>query len=548
MGKRTKKKLSLKMAAICSIFTLIISITLGVLGFYTYYHNIVGQYKLYIETIVNIASSIIDVEDMERCIETGEKSEQYEKTQEELDNIKTQSRVEFIYVIRPLNGEAVDNAMYVWSAVTEEEEKEFAYINSLGDLSGVDFPREVYENFMQAMTGGQEILFIPNSTEEFDYMLTGLYPICGEDKEPRALIGVDIPMDEIYTRLHQYLLYVVTGTLVIGGIFLFLFLRVLRKSVVLPVIRMADSAGDFVRQGSGNPDPSELKFRDPGVNTGDEIQLLSESLKEMTSELVEYMGNLKKVTADRERISAELDVATSIQSSMLPCIFPAFPERTEFDIYASIQVAQEMGGSFYDLFLVDQNHLALVIGEIGGRGIPAALLMVITKTLIKNHAQLGYSPDKVLTETNNQLSESNEGMTTTAFLGIVDLTTGVLTYANAGHSVPLLKHAGKDFAPLPTKNCFVLGSMAGVPYWQQSIQLVQGDFLFLYTKGLVEAENPGHVQYSQEHMQMRLNQVLGEAYMLEDISRILTADVEDFLEGAALSQDIAMLFFRFFGQ
>jgi sigma-B regulation protein RsbU (phosphoserine phosphatase) len=153
----------------------------------------------------------------------------------------------------------------------------------------------------------------------------------------------------------------------------------------------------------------------------------------------------------------------------------------------------------------------------------------------------------VLAETNNQLSESSEGMTTTAFLGIVDLTTGVLTYVNAGHCVPLVKHAGKDFAPLPAKNCFMLGSMAGVPYWQQSIPLVQGDLLFLYTKGLAEAENGGHVQYSAEHMQMRLDQAVKEEYTLDGICRIMTGDVEDFLGGVVRRQDIAMLLFRFFG-
>lgn len=547
MKKRTKKKLSRKMAAICTVFALTISVTLGVMGFYTYYHNILEQYRLYIRTILSLAEGTIQVEDMMRCIGSGEKSRQYEKTQKELDNLKSRSQVEFIYVIRPLNDGVVDNAMYVWNAVTEEERELFTDIDSLGDLSGEGFPLKVSEHFLPAMEGKREILYIPNSTEEFDYVLTGLCPVCGEDGRPQALIGVDIRMDEIYRRLYQYLLYVITGTLCIGGIFLFLFLRVLKKNVVLPVIRMADSAEDFVRQSSGSLEPSQLVFRDPHADTGDEIQFLSESLKEMTAELVEYMGNLKKVAADRERISAELNVATGIQSSMLPRIFPAFPERTEFDIYASLQVAQEMGGSFYDLFLVDQTHLALVIGEIKGRGIPAALLMVITKTLIKNHAQLGYSPDKVLAETNNQLSESSEGMTTTAFLGIVDLTTGVLTYVNAGHCVPLVKHAGKDFAPLPAKNCFMLGSMAGVPYWQQSIPLVQGDLLFLYTKGLAEAENGGHVQYSAEHMQMRLDQAVKEEYTLDGICRIMTGDVEDFLGGVVRRQDIAMLLFRFFG-
>ena len=547
MEKRTQKKLSRKMAVICSIFAVVLSIALGLLGFYTYYKNIMEQYKLYIDTIINISASVIDVEDMKQCISTGEKSEQYQKTQRELDNIKSQSSVEFIYVIQPLTDGAIDNAMYVWNAVTKEELEEFGGIASLGDLSGEGFPKEMAEHFLRAMEGSDEITYIPNSSEEFGYILTGLYPLRLSDGTAVGIIGVDILMNQIYTDLYQYLMYVVIGTFLIGAIFLLLFIYHINLRVTSPIIRMAESTVDFVRQSNSGLEPSQLQFKTPKVETGDEIQLLSENLKQMTTELIEYMGNLKQVTADRERISAELDVATSIQSSMLPRIFPLFPERSEFDVYAQLKVPREMGGSFYDLFLVDQNHLAVVMGEIAGRGIPAALLMVITKTLIKNYAQLGYEPDKVFAETNNQLSESNGGMLTTAFLGIVDLTNGKFTYVNAGHCVPLIKHAGKDVSYLPANNCFVLGSMSGIPYWQQTIQLVQGDLLFMYTKGLVEAENKEQIQYSAEHMQMRLNQALGEVYDLREIANVMENDLESFINGARLQQDIAMLFLSYFG-
>ena len=548
MENRPRKKLSRKMIGICSGFALILSAVLGSLGFYTYYHNIMDQYQQYIETIISISRSYIDADDMTECIETGEKSARYEETQKFLDNIKNHSQVEFIYVIKPLNDGAVDNAMYVWNAVEEGEVEEFGVIDSLGDLSGEGFPEDMAGHFLGAMDGGEEVTYISNRSEEFGYVLTGLYPVLDSQGQAQALIGVDILMDKIYTDLQQYLIFVVAGTLIVGALFLILFLRQLNKSVIAPVARMAESAEDFVQQSGKKLDPSELHFRDPQVHTGDEVELLSENLNQMTAELVEYMGNLKQVTADRERIGAELSVATSIQSSMLPRIFPAFPERTEFDIYAELKVAREMGGSFYDLFLVDENHLAVVMGEIAGKGIPAALLMVITKTLIKNYAQMGYSPAKVFSETNNQLSESNEGMTTTAFLGVVDLTDGKFEYVNAAHCTPLLKHAGGEFAALPAKDCFVLGSMAGVPYWQQSVRLVQGDLLFLYTKGLPEAENASGVQYSEDHMQMRLNQALGEAYELPDIVRLMQQDVETFLGGAVRQQDIAMLLLRYFGK
>lgn len=545
MGKR--KKLSRKMTAICGGFVLILSVTLGLLGVNTYKVNVRERYEQYAETIIRIAGSYIDVGDMVQCIETGEKTESYERTQFQLDNIKSCSNVEYLYVIQPLNTAETDNAMYVWNAVTAEEQENYQEINSLGDLSGEGFSGKMAESFMMAAGNGDEVTFYANNTADFGYMLTGMYPLVGADGQTAALVCADLPMNQINQDIMRYILFVMCGTLVVGAVFLFVLLRLVNQSVVSPVIRMSRSTADFVKQSNSETVPSKLVFRDPKVSTGDEIQLLSEDLNEMTSRLVVYMGNLQEAAADKERITAELNVATDIKSSMLPNMFPAFPERTEFDIYAKLQTASEMSGNFYDFFLIDQNHLAVVIGDVNGIGVPAALLIVITQTLIKNYAKLGFQPEKVFTEANNQLSENNEGMTTTAFLGILDLTSGTFSYVNAGHCTPLLKHAGGEFEPLPAKDCFILGSMAGVPYWQQSVQLTQGDMLFLYTKGLIEAEDRDQVQYSLEHMHMRLNQIIGEAYELLEILEIMAGDVEEFLGGEPAKQDMTMVLLRYFG-
>ena len=542
-----RKKLSRKMTAICGIFVLVLSVTLGVLGIYTYQKNVRKRYEQYVETIIKIADSYIDIADMEQCMETGNKTEDYKRTQMHLDNIKSHSDVEYLYVIQPLHTGESDNTRYVWNAVTEEEKETYGEISSLRDLSGEGFSSGMAERFMLVMDGEDEVAYYSNNTAEFGHMLTGMYPLRNPEGRSIALVCVDISMNQIYQDINQYILFVLCGTLFVGAIFLSVLLHLVNKSVVFPVIRMSQSTEDFVQQSNRESDPSVLVFRDPKIFTGDEIQLLGENLQEMTSRLVIYMKNLQEAAADRERISAELNVASGIKSSMLPNVFPAFPERTEFDIYAKLWTAGETSGNFYDFFLIDQNHLAVVIGDVNGVGVPAALLIVITQTLIKNYAKLKFEPQKVLAEANNQLSESNEGMTVTAFLGILDLASGTFTYVNAGQVPPLLKHAGGTFEPLPAKDCFVLGSMAGVPYRQQSVQLVQGDMLFLYTKGLVEAENREQVQYSQEHMHMRLNQVLGESYELPEILGAMAGDIEEFRGGEPIKQDITMLLFRYFG-
>lgn len=543
---KKRKKLGRKMTAICGVFVLVLSITLGMLGIYTYYVNIREMYEQYVETIIKIAGSHIDNADMEQCMETGNRTGNYMRTQTQLNNIKSHSDVEYLYVIQPLHTGERDNARYVWSAVIEDKDT-YRDSSTLGNLSGADFNSGMAERFMEVMAGEDKVTYYANNTEEYGYMLTGMYPLRNRDNRSIALVCVDISMNEIYQDINQYIVFVLCGTLLVGAIFLLVLLSLVNKSVVSPVIRMSQSTEDFVQQSNRETDPSGLVFRDPKVFTGDEIQLLGENLKEMTSRLVVYMRNLQEEAADRERISAELNVASGIKSSMLPNVFPAFPERTEFDIYAKLICAEEMTGDFYDFFLIDQNHLAVVIGDIDGIGVPAALLIVITQTLIKNYAKLKFDPQKVLTEANNQLSESNEGMTATVFLGILELTNGIFTYVNAGHVAPLLKHAGGAFEPLPARDCFVLGSMAGVPYRQQSVQLVQGDMLFLYTKGLSEAENREQVQYSYEHMHMRLNQVLGEVYELSDMLEAMTRDVEEFLDGEPAKQDMTMLLLRYFG-
>lgn len=544
---KKRKKLSRKMTAICGVFMLILSVTQGLLGVYTYRVNVREQYEQYAETIIRIADSYIDTEDMEKCIETGDKTVNYDQTYVHLNNIKSHSDVKYLYVIQPLHTGETDNAMYVLSAVNQKEQEIHQENNYLGDLSGKDFTSQMAEAFMAAMDSEDEVVFCANDTENFGYMLTGMYPLRTKDGRAVALVCVDISMDEINQDTLRYILSVLCGTLLVGAVFLFVLLGLVNRSVVSPVVRMSGSAEDFVQQSNSGLDPSRLVFQDPMVYTGDEIQLLSENLNEMTSRLVVYMGDLQKAAADRERISAELNVATDIKGSMLPDMFPAFPERADFDIFAKLQSAGEMSGDFYDFFLIDRNHLAVVIGHVNGTGVPAALLIVITQTLIKNFTKLGFEPKKVFTEANNQLSESNEGMTATAFLGILDLTNGVFSYVNAGHEAALMKHAGGEFESLPAKDCFVLGSMAGVPYWQQSVQLVQGDMLFLYTKGLIEAKNREQVEYSLEHMHMHLNQIIGEVYDLPDIVKVMAGDVDEFLAGEPAKQDITMVLFRYFG-
>lgn len=276
------------------------------------------------------------------------------------------------------------------------------------------------------------------------------------------------------------------------------------------------------------------------VESKDEVGELAMTFNQMLEELQQYIKNLSEVTAEKERIGAELNVATNIQASMLPCIFPAFPEHKEIDIYATMSPAKEVGGDFYDFFMVDNEHLALVMADVSGKGVPAALFMVIAKTLIKNQTQLGSSPEEVLYKVNNQLCENNDAdMFVTVWLGIYSLKTGKLVYANAGHEYPALMRADGRYELVKESHDFVVAGMEGMPYELHEIQLNPGDKLFLYTDGVPEATNSANELFGEERMIETLNSCTSANP--EQTLKAMTESVDRFVGEADPFDDLTML-------
>lgn len=283
------------------------------------------------------------------------------------------------------------------------------------------------------------------------------------------------------------------------------------------------------------------------IQTGDEIESLAISFNAMTTELQTYIKNLEQITAEKERIATELNVATNIQKNMLPCIFPPYPDRKDFDIYAVMYPAKEVGGDFYDFYLLDENHLVITIADVSDKGIPAAMFMVITKTILKNFAMSMTSPDDfsaVVQCANRQLCENNEEMMfVTVFMGMLDLKTGKFVYVNAGHTPPMIRHKHKGnstFEYLPVeKNC-VLGINEEVQFKQQEVYLKQGDELFLYTDGVTEAINKEKKLYSIERLYNNLNKI-NQKSSCQDILRDIKISIDEFTQGMYQSDDITML-------
>ena len=406
-----------------------------------------------------------------------------------------------------------------------------------GDMGGLS-PAYIKEAVALARSGERsDSYFISESI--YGYNTSAILPIVLEGSTA-AVIGVEIPMATLQKALGDYVSHSVLSMLVVTVLCLAVYVHILYRSIIAPINLIAGEASSFVKE--ENQVSTELEK----IRTGDEIQTLSETLLKMERDINHYIDNLTKVTAEKERIGAELNVATQIQADMLPRIFPAFPGRQEFDIFATMNPAKEVGGDFYDFFLTDSDHLALVVADVSGKGIPAALFMVISKTLIKNQAQMGDSPAQILQAVNDQLCENNEAeMFVTVWLGILEISTGKLTAVNAGHEYPIMKKDGGVFEMLDDPHGFVMGVMPGMQYQEYEIWMHKGDSIYVYSDGAPDAVNAEEEQFERERLLASLNRVPGASP--SELLGQVKGDIDRFVGEAAQFDDITMLCMRYCG-
>lgn len=354
--------------------------------------------------------------------------------------------------------------------------------------------------------------------------------------EVAGLLGANIDVSQVDAEIRESTLPTALWSCLFFAALLTVILVFLRKTIVLKIVNLDQDVMQYSR--TKNPEVAAKIAQTRYAQ--DEIGSLAVNFSDMILSLENYMTELNAVTAEKQRIGAELDVAKNIQASMLPCIFPAFPGREEFDIYATMEPAKEVGGDFYDFFLVDEDHLAMVIADVSGKGVPAALFMVIAKTLLKNCTQTGLSPHEVLEKVNEQLCENNDAeMFVTVWLGILEISTGKLTCANAGHEYPVLRRGGADFELIKDRHGFVLAGMEGSRYKEYEIILEKGDQLYVYTDGVPEATNADDELYGADRMVEALNRDAGSTPG-ETLTRV-KQDIDQFVGEAPQFDDITML-------
>ena len=343
-------------------------------------------------------------------------------------------------------------------------------------------------------------------------------------------------MEKINGQINRFIVIILS---IIVGVFFIcqsIYYIYMRQKLVRPLRNLQKAVSGLVSENMEN-----LQDFKVDIHTGDEIESIADAFVIMTKELDTYIHNFAEVTKEKERIGAELELATKIQANMLPNLFPAFPERKEFDIYATMTPAKEVGGDFYDFFLLDDDHLGLVIADVSGKGVPAALFMMMSKILISNFATLSKaSPAKVLEMANDQICKNNEeDMFVTVWFGILTISTGKIIAANAGHEYPFIKGATGNFELLKDKHGFVVGGIEGSKYTDYEFTLEKGGALFVYTDGVAEAMNLEDEQFGTERILEALNKEPDASP--KKILANMKKDVDSFVGEATQFDDLTML-------
>ena len=558
-GRRLKGSISRKMLASILITALLLSAT-GIIIGYKVYSDTMDQH--YIDNTVKLARTavaILDPDAVERC--SNEVFGIYRTlTPEELSDEDEAYLEKFAYIEENPEWQSLrtvlqdigreNDLMSILIVALDKEANSIIYVVDSDDTETYCPPGTVdptmtdeeIESFLSSTA-------VISNTEEYGWLTSGAAPIYGRDGSLTGLVIIDVSMNEVMQDRFDFLRNYCVILLLVTAVLSVLMTWNIRRQIVTPINRLAKAAEEYsYDRAHETEDSAHLRnhFSELKIHTGDELENLSMVMGEMETQLAEYIDDLTRVTAEKERIGAELSIATQIQADMLPRIFPAFPERSEFDLYASMTPAKEVGGDFYDFFLVDDDHIGLVMADVSGKGVPAALFMVIAKTLIKNRAQLGESPAEILNHVNEQLCEGNEAqLFVTVWLAIVELSTGRGLAANAGHEHPAVRRGDGNYELVVYRHSPAVAAMEGMRFKEHPFELAPGDMLFVYTDGVPEATDANNELFGTDRMLEALNRDPDAAP--EELLQNVRDDINAFVGDAPQFDDITMLSFRYFG-
>lgn len=477
-------------------------------------------------------------------------------TAEQLDKMSPEDQKIFAEIIynhwmRRLNDmkQAYD-ATYLYIVAVDDN-----YVDGTFLLTASDGTRERGTGFDNAYILGKQVQVTPDQAETFrnltvqndrfvysqDY--ADRYRYLFRIDEMNVITGMTFEITSIRSAVENQLLPNVTYNTALQLLLSAFYLIYVFFFAFKPLKRIKENVQEYAETKNSEKVRSQLGE----IHYKNEIGDLARGVSAMTEEIDSHLLEIQKITTEREHISAELNIARKIQADMLPNIFPPFPRISSFDIHATMRPAKEVGGDFYDFYMVDKTHVALVIADVSGKGVPAALFMVISKTMIKNRAMHGGTPGEILRDVNDQLCANNASdFFVTVWMAIIDIETGNGVSVNAGHEHTVIRRAGGSYELLRYQHSLPLAIMEGTEFKDREFKLNPGDRIFVYTDGVPEATNQKDELFGTDRMLASLNQH-SEA-SLQDVLPQLQDDIDIFAEGAMQFDDITMLVFDYRGE
>ena len=540
MKKRYKFHSSMAVSLIAAIIALLVvfGLFLSAFGCVGFTRAIKKEYETTTYHIARTAASLVNGDHLALYL-AGEETEEYDRTRRALDSYCERMSVSLVYVIQ------VDRSDYgrfvsIFNSVDNTVDNTSYTAWELGhkrDTTNDEY-REKYRAIYEQEVPYETVYRMHPSDGQHSHITT-LSPVTGSDGEVAAILCVQRPVRELYNATRPYLIATAVSGALLSVFASVLAVSYLKRHFVSPVLAVSNEAARFAQE---NTKSEPLG----AISRFDEISNLAQSIDSMETEIVEYIAYQTAVTAEEERMGTELSLARTIQENAVPNEFPAFPDRDEFDVYATMTPARGVGGDFYNFFLIDEDHLAVMLGDVSGKGIPASLFMMEANLLLSDRTAMGGSPAEILAFVNERLCTHNEAeMFVTLWLGILELSTGMMTAANAGHEFPAVKKPGACFELLKDTHGFVLGGMEGLRYKDYTLRLEPGSKLFIYSDGVPEATDAENRMFGPERMLTALNRD-PEAGPKEILHNVRSA-VDEFVQAAEQFDDLTMLCLEYRG-
>lgn len=522
------KNKSLEYVIVRSIVILLLSfavlmVIVGYLRFTRYYTH---EYNDSAYRTAKTAAALIKVDNLDSYLESNGDNEEYKITNDRLNILTNKQDVSVIYVIKPDSDykhfTSIFNSVSAGSGYTPW------VIGSKKKTTNKEYEK-YYKEIMERGRVRATVIRNRNLNGALPH-ITSLIPLTDSNGNVKAILCVQRFMKGLTRARFGYVFNVSILTFVIIIITIILALNFLKKQIIRPIEKVSREAKRFATL--SNRSKNNLS----NISNISEVTSLALSIDKMEKDTIKYIEDIKAATKEKERIGTELKLASLIQENSLPTDFPS---NESFELYASMTPAKEVGGDFYDFNLIDDDHLMLVIADVSGKGVPAALFMMVTKILISEYSLSLKDPAQVLTTVNNRICNNNKAnMFVTVWLGILELSTGKLVFANAGHEDFVLKN-GDRFKLNKTKHGIPIGAMEDYEYKNNEVILNKGDKLFLYTDGLPEATNSELEMFNLDRMVDTLNE-FKDVNTKELLSEV-TNRVDEFVGEAIKFDDLTMM-------